>query len=206
MLEDDAVLGWSSSFFFVAEECFFCAEELDGGGWHEGESVESAGECDESCADEGSGEAGEVGCGDHHVGVDLCLEALDFSVDGGEDEGEGLSFVCGVGELAPASESFGEEVCGLDEVVEGVDELDDAEVRAVELCGDAVGGDVVRGFVEKFERGVVDGMVEGGGLEKGVVGLVGADGFKSFFVDDEVGVVCGEGVFLGEDVAVGDGA
>lgn len=76
--------------------------------------MEAAGDGDESCADEGAGDLGEVGCGLVHVGVDLVLEAVDLGLYGGEDGGEGLAFVGGVWELAPAGESFGDEVGRLD--------------------------------------------------------------------------------------------
>lgn len=210
VLEEDAVLGGPAAFFFEAEQGFLRAEELDGGGGQHGEVFESSGEGDEAGADEGSGEGAEVRGGGVHVRVDLGLEAFDFGVDRGQEGGEGLSFLCCIGELAPAGESFGEEVGGLDEIVDGVDLLDDAEVWAVELCGDLFFGEFEGGIVEEAGWDVVGGGVWGVVVEDRVGGVVVSEWFEAFFVDEEC-FACGDGVFFGEDVvgvdlaeAVGD--
>lgn len=201
VLEQDTVLGGPAAFFFETEQGFFRAEELDGGGRQHREVVQAASIGDKTGTNKRAGEGRQVRGGGVHVCVNLSLETVDFGVDGGEDGGEGLSFTFGVGELAPTGESFREEVGGLDEVVEGVDLLDDAEVWAAELRGDLLFGEVEGGVSEEACGDAVGGGVWGV-AEDGVGGVVMAEGFEAFFVDEEVRVVVCEGVFFGQD-AVG---
>ena len=116
-----------------------------------------------------------------------------------------MSFRFGIRQLAPAGESFGKEVGGDNEVVEGVDHLDDVEVWAVKPVGNSIGGEVECRLVEEVEGCVIGSRVNGVGMEEGVVGLVGAEWCEAFLVDDDF-FVGGECVFFGEDAAVLYGA
>ena len=106
---------------------------------------------EEACADEGSGDGGEVGCKGGDVCFDLVLECFDFVVDSVECGGEWFEVVFWCGECCPAGMSFLEEVGGLYEVVEGVYHLDDLEVFCLEAGLDLCLGDLLGKFMQKCE-------------------------------------------------------
>ena len=119
---------WFSPFFFESEECFFCSKYLYGGCREAGKSLEASCEGDESCADKWSDKEGDVGCGGVHVCFYLVFKGVDLVFDGLEGMGKRVLLFRVSGECVPGGESFGEEVCGLYEIVEGVDHLYELEV------------------------------------------------------------------------------
>ena len=110
---------------------------------------------EETCADDGSDDGGQIRRECVDVCFDLMLECFDFFIDSVECCGKWFEVVFWCGEGCPSGVSFLEEVGGLYEVVEGVDHLDDLEVFSFETGLDLCLSGVLSDFMQKCEGVVV---------------------------------------------------